>query len=289
MWQEIERQTQAFHEPGRFVTLLGYEWTSWIYGHRHVLYFEDSGPVYPWSDPSFESPTQLWDALARSGKTALTFAHHSAGDPIPTDWSIPPDPRFEPVTEIVSIHGASEAADAPNPVTHGVPGNFVRDALDRGYRLGFVGSGDRHDGHPGAYQVSPQMGGLAAILADELTREGVLAALRARRVYASNGPRMLLRVALGPHRMGESVSVAEHGQGGRLSDRLFVHVVAETPLARVDFVRSGRLEDSAALEGELEVMLDREVEGLGPGEYVYVRAVQKDGGAVWSSPIFAVE
>ncbi|HVH16663.1 MAG TPA: DUF3604 domain-containing protein [Myxococcota bacterium] len=133
------------------------------------------------------------------------------------------------------------------------------------------------------------MGGLAAILADDLTREGVLAALRARRVYATNGPRMLLRAALGPHRMGESVSIAQHGKDGNLSSRLFVHVIAETPLERVDFVRSGRVEDSAALTGELEVMLDREVKELAPGEYVYVRAVQKDGGAAWSSPIFAVE
>ncbi|HVH16662.1 MAG TPA: DUF3604 domain-containing protein, partial [Myxococcota bacterium] len=43
---------------------------------------------------------------------------------------------------------------------------------------------------PVAWQVEPPMGGLAAILADDLTREGVLAALRARRVYATNGPRM---------------------------------------------------------------------------------------------------
>jgi hypothetical protein len=289
MWEEIQRQTKAFHEPGRFVTLLGYEWTSWIYGHRHVLFFGDTGPVHAWTDPATTTPTQLWDALAADGLTALTFAHHSAGDPIPIDWSIPPDPRFEPVTEIVSIHGASEAADAPNPVAHALPGNFVRDALDRGYKLGFIGSGDRHDGHPGAWQVEPPMGGLAGILADDLTREGVLAALRARRVYATNGPRMLLRAALGPHRMGESVSVAQDGKDGKLTDRLFVHVIAETPLERVDFVRSGKLEDSAALSGELEVMLDREVKELAPGEYVYVRAVQKDGGAVWSSPIFAVE
>jgi hypothetical protein len=284
LWQEIVGQTRAFHEPGRFVTLLGYEWTSWIYGHRHVLYFEDDGPVHAWSDPATESPTQLWAAL--EGRSALTFAHHSAGGPIATDWSIPPDPRFEPVTEIVSIHGDSEAADAPNPIARAVPRNFVRDALDRGYRLGFIGSGDRHDGHPGAYQSNPPMGGLAAILADELSREGVLEALRARRVYATNGPRMLLRVALGSHRMGEIVAL---GPGGRLSDRLFVHVVAETPLASVELVRSGKLENGVMIDGKLEAMLDREVRDLAPGEYVYVRAIQKDGGAAWSSPIFLVE
>jgi hypothetical protein len=266
------------------VTLLGYEWTSWIHGHRHVLYFQDAGPVFPWSDPKYESPTQLWRAL--EGQRALTFAHHSAGGPIAVNWAIPPDPRFEPVTEIVSIHGSSEAADTPNPIGRAVSGHYVRDALGHGYQLGFIGSGDHHDGHPGAYQVDPPMGGLAAILSDELTRDGVEAALRARRVYATNGPRILLRFALGEHRMGEVVRV---GPGGELSGPLFVQVIAETPLAAVELVRSGELVDGVALDGQLEVTLDREIQGLAPGEYVYVRAIQQDQGAAWSSPIYVTE
>ena len=32
--------------------------------------------------------------------------------------------------------------------------------------------------------------------------------------------------------------------------------------------------------------LERRVEELRPGEYVYVRAVQRDDGAAWSSPIY---
>jgi hypothetical protein len=40
------------------------------------------------------------------------------------------------------------------------------------------------------------------------------------------------------------------------------------------------------LAGERDVQLEREVSDLRPGEYVYVRAVQRDGGAAWSSPIY---
>ncbi len=279
-WEEIRRQVRRFHVPGRFVTLLGYEWTSWVHGHRHVLYFDDDGEVYSAVDPAYESPLQLWKAL--EGRPALTFAHHSAGGPIATNWTIPPDPVFEPVTEIVSVHGSSEALDSPGVIYDAVPGNFVRDVLDRGVRFGFIGSGDSHDGHPGLTQLAGSSGGLAAILSEGRTREEVLEALRARRVYATNGPRIVLRTALGPHPMGSIVSAPEGG----ISQELFVSVIAVAPLERIDLIRSGRVVDSLEIDGLLEVTLHRDVEDLKAGEYLYVRVVQEDGGAAWSSPIF---
>jgi hypothetical protein len=284
LWSEIREQTRRFYEPGRFVTLLGFEWTSWIYGHRHVLYRGDEGDLYDSIDPGTEHPTQLWDALAKAGHDALTFAHHSGGGPVATDWSIAPDPRFEPLVEIVSIHGNSEALDAPQVLHEPVPGHFVRDALARGYTLGFVGSGDRHDGHPGAYQVEPPQGGLAAIIAEEPTREAVFEALRARRVYATNGARILLRMALSGHPMGARVSVGSEGFTGGL----YVQVIGETPLASIELIRSGTLAGGVDLEGRLEAELSRDVESLMPGEYLYIRAQQRDGGMAWSSPIFMV-
>ena len=281
MWDEIQHQTRRFHEPGRFVTLLGYEWTSWIQGHRHVLRFDDEGKVLSSLDPAYASPVQLWRALA--GQPVLTFAHHSAGGPVATNWAIPPDPVLEPITEIVSVHGSSEAPDSPTPIYDPVAGNFVRDVLGRGYRFGFIGSGDSHDGHPGLVQLNGPVGGLAAILSEERTREGVLAALRARRVYATNGPRILLRTALGSHPMGSSITV---GPGGSVSEALFVSVVSPQPLERIDLIRSGRVADTMQLAGERDVTVERRVEELRPGEYVYVRAVQRDSGAAWSSPIY---
>jgi hypothetical protein len=283
IWEEISDAVRRYHEPGRFVTLRGYEWTSWIHGHRHVLYFEDEGEVLSSLDPRYESPQQLWAALA--GRDALTFAHHSAGGPIPTNWEIPPDPVLEPVTEIVSVHGSSEAPDSPVPIYNSVRGNFVRDVLNRGYALGFVGSGDSHDGHPGLSQLAAPTGGMAAILSESRTRAGVLAALRKRRAYATNGPRILLRTVLGGYGMGMDVPVAA---GGSLSEELFVQVIAVAPLERIDLIRSGEIVESFEAEGRLEVGIERPVEELRAGEYLYVRAIQEDGGAAWSSPFFLV-
>ena len=161
-----------------------------------------------------------------------------------------------------------------------VAGNFARDALDRGYRLGFVGSGDTHDGHPGAYQRKPVLGGLAGILTEERTRAGVLAALRARRVYATNGPRMLLRASLAGRPMGSKLSLSEIGD----SPELAVRVVADAPLERIDLIRSGTVAESVKAAARTEIDFVRRLDDLRPGEYLYVRAVQQNDGTAWSSP-----
>ena len=279
LWREIEAAAKRFHEPGRFVTLLGFEWTSWLHGHRHVLYFADEGPLVSSLDEATDDPAELWKALR--GQPALTFAHHSAGGPVATNWAFAPDPVLEPVTEVASVHGSSEALDAPLLIHEPVPGNFVRDALGRGYRLGFVGSGDSHDGHPGFAQIASPSGGLAAVFAAEPTREAVLAALRARHCYATNGPRIFLRASLGGKPMGAEVPPG--------TQRLRVAALTPGDLERIDVVRGASVvlevrvpEGEARREGALEETLAE----LRPGEAVYVRAVQRDGGAAWSSPFF---
>jgi hypothetical protein len=284
LWNEIRAQTRRFHAPGGFVTLLGFEWTSWIHGHRNVLYFDDDGPVIDSIAEATDTPAELWKALGN--RAALAIPHHPAGGPIAIDWEIAPDPRFEPVVEIVSIHGSSEAPDSPGLIHEPVAGHFARDALARGYRLGFVGSGDRHDGHPGAFATDPAEGGLAAILSEERTREGVLRALRERRVYATNGARIVLRVALGGTPIGGVVPVAK---GASRRETLFVQVTGTAPLERLELVRSGAVVDGLAFDGQLEAALASELADLSAGETVYVRVVQSDGGAAWSSPIFIGE
>ncbi len=280
-WAEIRKQVAVANAPGRFVTILGFEWTSWIHGHRHVLYFDDDGAVISTADPAYTTPVQLWDALR--GKRALTFAHHSAGGPIATNWEFAPDPVLEPVTEIVSVHGNSEAPDAPHEIHEPVAGNFVRDVLQRGFRLGFVGSGDSHDGHPGLTLLGNSgSGGLAAILSDDLTRDGILEALRARRVYATNGQRIFLQTTLGGAPMGSVLSVPAAGDPARLS----VLAIGESGFDRIDVIRGPAVVHSIPGEARVRIGFTEELRDLRPGETVYVRAVQSDGGVAWSSPFF---
>ena len=280
-WQAIRDAVQEFYAPGHFVVLLGYEWTSWLHGHRHVLYFQDDGPVLSAGDSATETPPGLWQALAR--RRALTFAHHSAGEPIATNWRYPPDPVLEPITEITSVHGSSESRDTPRPIRGGLDGNFVRDVLDTGVRFGFIGSGDSHDGHPGlAHLTVREGGGLAAIFSEERTREGVYQALRARRVYATNGARIWLQVSLDGRPMGAVLPAAS-----ATPHELSIEVAAEAALERVDWIRSGAVVESLDPGGRRDWSWKGPVPALSAGEYLYVRVVQEGGGAAWSSPFYA--
>jgi hypothetical protein len=208
-------------------------------------------------------------------------AHHSAGGPVSTDWDFVPPPSIEPVTEVVSVHGSSEASDTPGQIYGAVPGNFVRDALRRGLQFGFVGSGDSHDGHPGLVHLAAPSGGLAAIFSEEKTRAGVLGALRARRTYATNGPRIWLRTWLDEQEMGALLTPSD------ATENELRFVVAGTgPLSRVDVIRSGEIVSVVPGEGRRELSETLSLPSLRPGEYVYVRVVQEDGGAAWSSPVY---
>jgi len=234
-------------------------------------------------DPRYETPDALWNALR--GQMAMTFAHHSAGGPISTNWLYAPDPILEPLTEIVSVHGSSEAPDSPLPIYNPEAGNWVRDALDAGYRLGFLGSGDSHDGHPGIRKLG-ESAGLAGIFAKDLTRESILEALRSRRVYATNGPRIFLWVDLEGMPMGTVTAEGKEQGSGAGGQRLQIEVVAPEPIVRVDLIRSG-VSMSIPVDGQTEWKLDRTIPPLAPGEYHYVRVVTEGEGAAWSSPIFA--
>ena len=279
VWQEIKAAADNWNQANEFVAFLGFEWTNWIYGHRHVIYKGQIGEIYSSLDERYDTPQELWKAL--DGQSALTIAHHSAGGAVATDWSISPDPKFEPVTEIVSVHGSSEASDSPGRIYNAKKNNFVRDALGRGYQLGFIGSTDGHDGHPGLAHLAGTSGGVVAIFSEDKTRDGIMQALRERRCYATNGPRILLRFELGEARMGETV------KAGIDDLELTCRVVGTGPIERVDVISGDQVVTAVSANQQEVFFFSAVVPPMKVGEFVYVRVVQSDGGTAWSSPIWA--
>lgn len=275
-WDSTMAETARFHEPGRFITLLGYEWTSWSFGHRNVYFPSDSGAVFPCNERRTDTPAELWKALAPW--RAITIAHHVGGGPVATDWRRRPPPRQEMVVEVYSVHGNSECFGCRGMIYSPAEGHFVQDALGRGYRLGFVASGDGHVCHPGRWSPGNTQG-LVAFLADTLTREAIWECLTARRVYATSGARILLQFAVNDRPMGSELAEVD---GIR---RITAAAVGTAPLARLEIVKNGSARWTIPCNG-MVATVEQTDSTQGGGDYYYARVLQEDGHQAWSSPVW---
>ncbi|MFH1022650.1 MAG: DUF3604 domain-containing protein [Planctomycetota bacterium] len=242
--------------PGCFVAIPADERNPPELTGHHNVYFQDpedlqrcaavGGGKNPVPENRFER------VRAAGTSRALVIPHHTGiafGDLKPSgigcavDMDVGGlDPAFRPVMEIYSHHGQSELY-APhhllsyewnrmrNPerrANTSVPGPFyAQDYWVRGWRMGVIASSDEHSGQGGR-----RHGGIAAVFADRLNREGIFEALRRRRCYATTGERILLDFRVDDLRMGD---VGERAKGDRLRGGL--NVWGTETLLRVDILR----------------------------------------------------
>jgi hypothetical protein len=192
------------------------------------------------------------------------------------------------------------------------PGDYVRSALRRGltleadvginpYQFGVIGSTDGHTALPSAEEANfqgkfvtdsipskkssgwgdePQRpfgwamsaSGLAAVWAEDNTREGIVAAMRRREVYATTGPRIGVRVYGGWNLSSESLEEADFpanvmGQavpmGGELmtaeegaTPTLLIEALADPAsgaLDRIQVIKGWRMKDGGTQEQVYDV------------------------------------
>ncbi len=138
IWHDALAVAERYNEPGRFTTLLGFEWTSAPGGsnlHRVVIFRDGArraGQVMPLSSRGDAQPDELWDYLAAyeadTGGKALAIPHNgnlSNGLMFPTGEryggpSVDADyarrrARWEPVVEVTQIKGDSETHPLLSP------------------------------------------------------------------------------------------------------------------------------------------------------------------------------
>ncbi|MBI3972606.1 MAG: DUF3604 domain-containing protein [Chloroflexi bacterium] len=310
-WAGYQALTRRFHESGRFVPFEAIEVSDRGAGHRIVVFPGDGSR----SLRSGKLP-DLWTALEGTG--ALVIPHHTnaSSEGGPQSWDVQDwvqhHPRFQPVVELTQNRGAFETDVPDGWDTPGVSagtgvsnassgatvvggrGASVQNALALGCRLGFVGGTDNHYAQPGSNRCAKGgvdfrdriTGGLTAVFAPELTREAILAALWARRCYATTGARMLLDFQVDEHMMGEAFETAAEDV------RLMARAVGDGPLARLEMVLNNavvhthRVRDGDRRVAALEITVPLAPVGAGATTYVYLRVTQVDGQVGWSSPVW---
>ena len=290
-WLWMQDVTNRWNEPGRFVTLNGYEWAG-KQVHRNIYTARDRlalfrGMYEPTSHldavwPAFHGDDQVVAGPHGSLAHGLVWEHH--------------DPTVQRFAEIYSMWGASDRRDnplVPDFARENPRGLSVNELLRRGARLGFTGGGDCHEGHAGFSSEDPDgqgqtphtfaavlyyRCGMTAATMLRLDRAELVAALRERRTYATTGARMLLQF-----------SVSGQGMGGiavTLSATCRGVVNAVDPIRRIEVLRDGDVvwaDHPRGLDASFEWDDPRPLHGE---HYYYLHVVQEDGQQAWSSPVW---
>ena len=226
VWDEIKLQANLHNDPGKFVAFVGWEWSgnTPVGGDHNVYYPGDDGPLHRSShvlipdksdiDTDCLHVTDLYATL--KGQDVL-LVPHVGGRYANLGWH---DPDLEAVVEVYSEWGEFEW--------------FLKEAIEKGYRVGFTCGSDDHKGRPGAaYSGSGSFGvygGLTCIQADELTRASLWEAIKARRCYGTTGQRILVEATANGHPMGAAF-------GADAGPEIDVRVVGTAPIERIDIVR----------------------------------------------------
>lgn len=199
-WDEVRSAIAAYNSKD-FVTFQGYEIHSSKYGDHHLVSPDDNLPlIYR------DSPRQL---VEDCGCRAIAVPHHIGYTPGYRGISWEEfHHEISPVVEVCSKHGCSMRESAPFPYYHDMgprdSRNTVWEGLQQGRRFSFVGSTDHHAGFPGSYGD-----GLAAVLAEEKTRESIFGAICKGRTYAVTGDRILCQFQVNGSDMGSVIRAGE--------------------------------------------------------------------------------
>jgi hypothetical protein len=210
-WHTNLALAEELYEPGGFLPLIGYEWTSrpfvgkrQVVDHRSVLLGRPAQDIVRWNEAAGNAEA-LYSFVAQHD--GFVHAHHQR-------WDLLGHP----------VEANVEAASSWDAYLHRDP-SVYHEALDAGHRIGLIGGSDEHRRNPGLG------GALTGVWAEELTRESVMEALAAHRCFATAGRK-------------PSVWITANGapMGGRLAaDRIDFQIAVEAaePMQSAALIRDG--------------------------------------------------
>jgi Protein of unknown function (DUF3604) len=138
VWQRHTAIQEKYNEPGRFTTLIAYEWTSMPGGgdnlHRNVIYRDGKGradQMVPYTTFDSEDPEDLWKWMQayedKTGGKVLAIPHNGnvsngrmfalstlAGNPMTREYA-EKRARWEPLYEATQIKGDGETHPSLSP------------------------------------------------------------------------------------------------------------------------------------------------------------------------------
>jgi hypothetical protein len=311
MWKQVSRTVAEMNETDRFVTLLGCQWEGETgkEGLRHLVYLKDERPLPRREDAKYSSLGKIYRLFSTKELLSIPTFSMGRGHGFHFDSVYP---EWERVVEIYNAWGSSECTAKEGnayPIRaankKGVnedPKGSILAALNEGHRFGFVAGGLDDRGCYGDFfgegqeQYTP---GLTAIIASNLSREGLMEALYQRSCYATTGASILAGFSVAGAGMGSELST-ETKPGLRVNRHIEGYAAGTEPLDRIDLVRNGKVIASFEPSDETPISIEftyddmdpigqialKGADGRPPFVYYYLRVFQSDGHMAWCSPIW---
>ncbi|NLY18324.1 MAG: DUF3604 domain-containing protein [Clostridiaceae bacterium] len=316
-WREMQEGAEYFNQPDRFVTFLGYEW-AWNfdidadYGHRVILYKSDRMPLISSNWKGTNTPQGLYSMFDRlsSGEDIISIPHHSARrvHKIWLNWDSLSN-KYDRLFEVFSMWGCSEKQGEPFAIKNSnecnqwekpdkdyppceASGHFAVDGLRKGFRFGFTGGSESHDGRAGFPVMHAHMplnqlsfnyqGGLTGIWARRKTRDALWGSLWNRRTIATTGQRTIAYMEIDGVPCGGSLET----ESKRGTLRGFVHACSSvSSLMIVKNNQDWREVSTNGMDSNFSFD-DIEFPEKGRTDWYYLRITESDGNMVWTSPVW---
>ncbi|MBN1994563.1 MAG: lamin tail domain-containing protein [Anaerolineae bacterium] len=260
-WADTLNQTANATAPGQFIALRGLEWTHKTDGHINVF---NSNTLLSRTDPMFDTLPKLYNWLAANPEVIAQLNH--PGLNYDGDFNnFVFNPHAAPRVFMQEIGNNAQGYVTYEPA-------FVQ-SNTLGWRVAPTNNSDIHTAHWGT--DSPTRTGLVA---PALTQTDLFDAMRARRVFATEDNNLALALRLNGAWMGSVLNTT-----GTLP--AVVDFVDPDPEPLTLYLYDGNLPLAAMPVAASTGQWSTTVNAL-PGHFFWVKAVQADGDAAYSAPVW---
>jgi hypothetical protein len=320
---EIKQLIEKYNKREEFASLFGYEYGTWYtgYGDICIYHYHNRIPIFRSEINKYNSTPKLIKNLQKYKNKALMIGHHTALRPGHRNWEYFDD-SLEKLVEIYSTWGNQEYAYSkgnPLPPRYkffgygkyarkrgailGKKGCYVTDALQRGYKLGFVAGGDDHFGAFPSGNVDLDNGiypsGIMAIWAKQLDHDELWKALINRKCYGTTGPRIILKFVINEFFMGDIVSLNDYIW--LKEERLIkLNIISPIKIEKIEIIRNNKVFHHISVQDnsvDLKFHDKEDFESICLDHsrkkekflYYYPRIFMADTNMAWASPIWIIK
>jgi len=305
VYEKSLRMADLYNNSPYFITIPAFEfsfldWRSWGSEVRRGLgsqcmYFSNkkdalkilrsSGGTICVNDDETSDIYKLVGFLRKKGLKDVVIPPHQLSDYYSmTDWSLD-DEEYRPVLEIFQVRGSYEYHGCPresktyyqfldekNPPLNGHQLTWAQSALALGRKVGFMANGDH--GSTGI--------GTTAVMVREVSREGIIEALKQRRCYATTGDKIFVDFRINGHINGEVIECSE-------KPHITADITGTDSISEIVVFKNNKQiyqKNSSDMGGKKTWTIDFKDEDFYYDSFYYLRIIQDNNEMAWSSPIW---